>query len=158
MISDIVLCSVAPSICPFGDEDEPSKKPEKHSLATAIFGDIELAPILTIGSGRPVDPMLGFDGNRNLALPLSSRPLGLARNSLQAPGQAEFDVRILKFFFIGDHGKLDLVVESFNVLNHTNVTALNPVFGPDLQAIPTFAAPNKAGMARQMQFSIDFEF
>lgn len=142
---------------PFGDEDEPGRA-RKHSLATDIFGNIEVAPILTVGSGRPVDPLLGFDGNRNGAFPLSSRPWGFARNSLQTPGQAQFDVRILKFFLIGEHGKLDLVAESFNVLNHTNVIALNPVFGPELDAIPAFATPNKAGIARQLQFSIDFEF
>jgi hypothetical protein len=143
---------------PFGDEDEPGAKHEKHSLATDIFGNIEVAPILTAGSGRPVNPLLGFDGNRNGAFPLSSRPLGLARNSLQTPRQAEFDLRILKFFLIGEHGKLDLVAESFNVLNHTNVSALNPVFGLSLDPLPAFATPNKAGMGRQMQFSIDFEF
>ena len=143
---------------PFGDEDEPGGRREKPSLATDIFGNIELAPILTVGSGRPVNPLLGFDGNRNDAFPLSSRPLGFARNSLRTPGRAQFDLRILKFFLIGEHGKLDLVAESFNALNHTNVSALNPVFGPSLDPIPAFATANKAGIARQMQFSIDFEF
>ena len=143
---------------PFGDEDEPGATHEKHSLAADIFGSIEVAPILTIGSGRPVDPLLGFDGNRNGAFPLSSRPLGFSRDSLETSGQSEFDLRLLKFFLIGEHGKLDLVAESFNVLNHTNVSALNPVFGPSLEPIPTFATPNRAGIGRQMQFSIDFEF
>jgi hypothetical protein len=143
---------------PFGDEDEPGATRKQHSLATDIFGSIEVAPILTVGSGRPVDPLLGFDGNRNGAFPLSSRPLGFGRNTLETPGQAEFDLRVLKFFLVGEHGKLDLVAESFNLLNHTNVSALNPVFGPSLEPIPTFATPNKAGIGRQMQFSIDFEF
>ena len=143
---------------PFGDEDEPGATRKQHSLATDVFGNIEVAPILTIGSGRPVDPLLGFDGNRNGAFPLSSRPLGFARNSLETPGQAEFDLRVLKFFLIGGHGKLDLVAESFNVLNHTNVSALNPVFGPSREPVPTFGTPNRAGIGRQMQFSIDFEF
>lgn len=143
---------------PFGDEDQPGKAAGKHSPARDIFGDIELAPILIVGSGRPVDPLLGFDGNHSEALPLSSRPLGFARNSLQTPGQAELDLRILKFFLIGKHGKLDLVAESFNLLNHTNVAALNPVFGPGQQPLASFATPDKAGLARQMQFSVDFEF
>jgi hypothetical protein len=125
---------------------------------SAIFDNIEVAPILTVESGRPVDPLLGLDGNRNGAFPLSSRPLRFGRNSLQTPGQAEFDLRILKFFIIGEHGKMDLVAESFNALNHTNVSALNPVFGPSLDPIPAFATPNKAGLARHVQFSVDFAF
>jgi hypothetical protein len=65
---------------------------------------------------------------------------------------------VLKFFKIGEHGKLDFVVESFNPLNHTNVVALNQVYGVESSSIPVFATPDKAGIPRQSQFSIDFEF
>jgi hypothetical protein len=73
-------------------------------------------------------------------------------------GQVQFDLRVLKFFKIGEHGKLDFVVESFNVLNHTNVVALQQFSGAESSPLPEFAAPNKAGIPRQLQFSIDFEF
>jgi hypothetical protein len=39
--------------------------------------------------------------------------------------------RVLKFFKVGEHGKLDFVVESFNLLNHTNVVALSQFYGAD---------------------------
>jgi hypothetical protein len=70
----------------------------------------------------------------------------------------QFDLRVLKFFKIGEHGKLDFVAESFNVLNHTNVVALNQFYGPENSPIPVFTTPNKAGIPRQLQFSLDFEF
>lgn len=133
---------------PFGDEDE-DKKPT---------GTIAKAPILTIGSARPIDPLTGFDANRSGAIPLSSRPLGFGRNSLRTGTQAQLDLRMLKFFKVGEHGKLDFVVESFNLLNHTNVVALNQVYGVENSPIPVFATPDKAGIPRQLQFSIDFEF
>ncbi len=123
-----------------------------------MLGNIEAAPILIIGSGRPINPLNGFDANRNGAFPLSSRPLGSGRNSLVTPRQAQFDLRVLKFFKIGEHGKLDVVAESFNVLNHTNVAALNQVYGSENSPLPVFTTPNKAGIPRQWQFSIDFEF
>jgi hypothetical protein len=72
--------------------------------------------------------------------------------------QVQFDLRVLKFFKIGEHGKLDFVVESFNVLNHKNVVALNQLYGPGNSPIPSFATPDQAGIPRQLQFSIDFEF
>ena len=127
-------------------------------IAGKIFGNIEAAPILTIGSGRPVDPMVGFDANHNGAFPLSSRPLGMARNSLSTSNQVQLDLRLLKYFKIGEHGKLDLVAESFNLLNHTNVIGLNQVFGGGATPMMAFATANKASNARQIQFSIDFEF
>jgi hypothetical protein len=140
---------------PFGDEEESKKAP---GVIAKLFGKIEAAPILIVGTGRPINPLTGFDANRSGAFPLSSRPLGFNRNSLITPSQVQFDLRVLKFFKIGEHGKLDFVAESFNVLNHTNVLALNQFYGPDDLPIPVFTTPNKAGIPRQLQFSIDFEF
>jgi hypothetical protein len=68
------------------------------------------------------------------------------------------DLRILKYFDIKPHGKLDLVVEAFNLLNRTNVSQINPVFGPLRTPLSTLGSPIEAGPARQIQFSIDFEF
>ena len=65
---------------------------------------------------------------------------------------------MLKFFKVGEHGKLDLVVESFNLLNHANVVALNQFYGAQRSALPTFSTPDKAAIPRQLQFSLDFEF
>jgi outer membrane receptor protein involved in Fe transport len=140
---------------PFGDEDE-GKKPS--GAIAKLFGNIELAPILSIGSGRPINPLSGFDANRSGAVPLSSRPLGFGRNSLLTTTQLQLDLRMLKFFKVGEHGKLDFVVESFNLLNHTNVVALNQFFGAESSPLPVFATSNKAGIPRQLQFSVDFEF
>jgi hypothetical protein len=140
---------------PFGDEDD-GKKPT--GLLAKLFGNIETAPILTIGSGRPINPLTGFDASRNGAFPLSSRPADFARNSRRTGTQAQLDLRVLKFFKVGEHGKLDFVAESFNLLNHTNVVALNQFYGAGSSSLPAFATPNKASIPRQFQFSLDFEF
>jgi hypothetical protein len=144
---------------PFGDEDE-GKKPAGFidGFIDKTFGNIEAAPILTIGSGRPVDPLNGFDANRSGSFPLSSRPLSFGRNSLRTGTQAQLDLRVLKFFKVGEHGKLDFVVESFNLLNHTNVVGLNQFYGTQSSPLPTFSMGDKAGIPRQLQFSLDFEF
>jgi len=140
---------------PFGDEEDGKKS---SGVLDRALSNIEAAPILIIGSGRPIDPLTGFDANRSGAFPLSSRPFGFGRNALATPGQVQLDLRVLKFFKIGEHGKLDFVVESFNLLNHTNVVALNQFYGAEGSPLPEFARPNKAGIPRQLQFSIDFEF
>ncbi len=140
---------------PFGEEDEGKKS---GGTIAKLFGNIETAPILTIGSGRPINPLSGFDANRNGAAPLSSRPLRFGRNSLLTGTQVQLDLRVLKFFKMGEHGKLDFVVEAFNLFNHTNVVALNQFYGTDSAPLAAFATANKAGIPRQLQFSVDFEF
>jgi hypothetical protein len=154
-ISGIGLYSAGRLTCPFGDEED-GKKPS--GAIDKLLGNIEAAPILIIGSARPINPLTGFDANRSGAFPLSSRPLGFGRNSLETSAQVQFDLRVLKFFKIGEHGKLDFVVESFNLLNHTNVAALNQFYGTEASPLPEFATPIKAGIPRQSQFSIDIEF
>jgi len=85
-------------------------------------------------------------------------PSVFRENSLRTRAQAQLDLRVLKYFKVGEHGKLDFVVESFNLLNHTNVVALNQSYGALSPPLPSFATPNKAGIPRQLQFSVDFEF
>ena len=142
---------------PFGD-DEDKEKAEKGNFLTEILKNIEVAPILAVGSGRPEDPLTGFDSSRTRTFPLESRPLGVARNSLLTSSTDVLDVRMLKFFKIGEHGKLELVVESFNLLNHKNAVAISPWFGSKLTPINTFKRPIEALNPRQFEFSLDFEF
>ncbi len=140
---------------PFADEEQSKKS---TGVIAKVLGNIEVAPILILGSGRPINPLTGFDASRSGAFPLSSRPLGFGRNSLVTSRQVQFDLRVLKFFKIGERGKLDFVAESFNVLNHTNVVSLNQFYGVASSPIPGFAMANKGVIPRQLQFSVDFEF
>src|SRR5205807_2709624 len=119
---------------------------------------IEFAPIFTVSSGRPVNPVTGVDEEHSGAYPFVSRPLGSARNGLHTSSFVNLDLRALKYFPIGDHGKLDLVVEAFNLFNHPTVQSLNQYFGSDLTALPTFGSPTAFAAPRQLRFSIDFEF
>ena len=139
-----------------GDE-EPGKPPQNNWLMR-VFGHIEVAPILTLESGRPVNPLTGIDSNGSHPFPLSARPPGFGRNSLQTPMMANMDLRILKFFPFGKTARLDLVGEAFNVFNRANVVQINPVFGAGLTPLVGFRQPITGAGARRIQFSIDFEF
>src|SRR5262245_57425789 len=142
---------------PIGEEED--RKPgEEPGVWVRAFSHIEIAPILTIGSGGPVNAVTGGDDNRTGAFPFTSRPLGLSRNAARLPSTATLDLRMLKYFNIKPHGKLDLVVEAFNLLNRTNVSQINAVYGPLLTAMSSSGRPIEAGLARQIQFSVDFEF
>jgi hypothetical protein len=144
---------------PIGDEEDSSQASRKNpSRLVRALSHIEIAPIFTAESGRPVDPLTGLDSNRSDAFPLSSRPLGFGRNSLQTPAAVTMDLRVLKYFPFGESRHLDLVVESFNLFNRANVAQINPVYGSNLNPIPGFRQPTEGLGARQIQFSLDFEF
>jgi hypothetical protein len=144
---------------PIGDEeDKPANQKENPGWLTRTFQHIEVAPIFTAGNGQPVNPVTGLDSNQSHAFPLSSRPLGLGRNSLQNPFTANMDFRILKYFPFGESRRLDVVAEFFNLFNHPNVLQINPVFGTGTVPIAGFGQPLEGMGARQVQFSLDFEF
>jgi hypothetical protein len=142
---------------PIGDEED--RQPgEIAGFWTRVFSNIEIAPIVAIDSGRPVNPLTGADDARSGAFPVTARPLGQARNSLRLPASAMVDLRALKSFKVEPHGKLDIVVEAFNLLNRVNVTQLNNVSGPMSTPLATFGQAVDAASARRIQFSVDFEF
>jgi Carboxypeptidase regulatory-like domain/TonB dependent receptor/TonB-dependent Receptor Plug Domain len=144
---------------PIGDEeDNAGKRGQNQGWLTRTFSHIELAPIFTTESGRPVNPLTGLDSNQGHAFPLSSRPLDFGRNSLQTPTIVAMDCRVLKYFPFGESRRLDLVAEFFNLLNRPKVARINPVFGSNLTPMPGFGEPIEGTGARQIQFSLDFEF
>ena len=138
---------------PIGDESGAAQ-----NWATRIFGHIEVAPIFTVESGRPVNPLTGVDSYGTHAFPLSARPVGFGRNSFQSPTLANMDFRVLKYFPFGKTAHLDLVVEAFNLFNRANVAQVNPIFGAGPLPQPGFLQPLTEAGSRQIQFSLDFEF
>ncbi|MDQ2938865.1 MAG: TonB-dependent receptor, partial [Acidobacteriota bacterium] len=143
---------------PFADEEGKGTGNEKDNLLVTVLGHVEVAPILTLSSGRPVNPLTGADEEHGGAFPLVSRPVGLRRNSLHTPPFANLDLRALKYFPFEGKRRLDLVVELFNVFNHPNVLAINPSYGSGLRPVPTYGQPTSFAAPRQIRFSIDFEF
>jgi len=144
---------------PIGDEEDKTPNSEKNAgWLLRAFSHIELAPIFTAESGRPVNPLTGLDSNRSHAFPLSGRPLDFGRNSIQTPGIVTMDFRVLKYFPFGGAKRLDFVAEFFNLFNRANVAQMNPIFGSALTPITGFGQPIEAIGPRQIQFSLDFEF
>ncbi len=142
----------------FHSRSKGGKAEESTSWLTQAFSHIELAPILTLESGRPVNALTGLDSNQSHAFPLSARPQGLGRNSLNTPALATMDFRVLKYFPFGAVRRFDVVAEFFNLFNSANVSQINPVFGSGLTPLPGFRQPIAGTGARQVQFSLDFEF
>jgi outer membrane receptor for ferrienterochelin and colicin len=123
-----------------------------------IPGQIELVPIVTLGSGRPIDPLVGLDANRSDAFPLSARPLGFGRNSLLTQGTANVDFGVVKTIQFGEYRHLDLIAQFFNLFNHVTATAINPFFGTGAVALAGFGQPIQGTTPRQIQLAANFEY
>ena len=122
-----------------------------------VLTGLEFAPIVSIASGFRANPITGLDSNRQHIFPFAWRPTGYSRNSLATPVNVTLDLRVLRMIPLGP-GHLDVVAESFNLLNHRNVSLVNTAFGSASQPAASFTTPIAASTARRLQFSLDFEF
>lgn len=139
---------------------------------------LQLAAIVTAASGRPYNVLAGVDLNgdgdggaippndrarRNPADPTTS----LRRNSETMASQVNVDVRLSRRFAVGRRGGLEALFEVFNLLDRTNYTEINNVFGPgafptspltDAQGRVTYGRYNQAAAPRQMQLALKVSF
>jgi hypothetical protein len=139
-----------------GDPADAAKNANPGPIMKALTG-LEFAPIVSIASGFRANPITGLDSDREHIFPVAFRPFGYARNSLSTPVNVDVDLRVLKMVPLGS-GHLDIVAESFNLLNHRNVSLLNTTFGSGVQPTSGFASPIATSTARRIQFSLDYEF
>ncbi len=106
-----------------------------------LTNDFEMAPAYSIQSGLPYS--IATSGTLSTAFAGTGQPTlsaigggingsngvfripGIARNSYVQPKTNVLDLRISKRFPITERAKLELLGESFNLLNHQNVTGVN---------------------------------
>lgn len=120
---------------------------------------ITLAPILTVGSGRPINALDTTDRFRTGAFPISARPFDLARNPFFGPGTVSLDLRIMKGFWVKpERAVLLLAVESFNLANHTNALRMSPYYAAGAQRLSSYRGLVETLNARQVQFSLSLEY
>ncbi|HEY8203470.1 MAG TPA: carboxypeptidase-like regulatory domain-containing protein [Pyrinomonadaceae bacterium] len=145
-----------------------------HSWGAKILRDFILSPIFIAGSARPFNLLLGFDANGD-GRSQSDRPGPVGRNTGRGEPFYNLDVRLARRFKFGESRYLELTIESFNVLNHTNLQGINNIVGGlPLAARTALASTNVRGdrskspteplgftsafNARQLQFGLRFNF
>lgn len=130
--------------------------PEKYR---DYFEDIGIAPILTVGSGRPINALATTDLFRTGAYPITARPFGLPRNPFRSSGTVSLDLRIMKSVDILDRrAKLQFGAESFNLTNHTNVLRVSPYFAAASQRLDTYDGIIESLSGRQVQLVFHIEY
>ncbi|MGH9499462.1 MAG: TonB-dependent receptor [Terriglobales bacterium] len=98
---------------------EPRPFHRGQELLGHIFNDWKFAGVFTYGSGRPVNLTVVGDANQD-DNGSNDRLPGARRNSFLGPDYASTDARLTRRLYLGERIKLDLIVESFNLLNRDN--------------------------------------
>ena len=146
---------VASALFELGDTDDPVAG-AVPSWWDRILKNVEVAPIVTVESGRPYNATIGTGAEQ--AFPATARPRGYGRNSERLPPSATVNLRLLKYFVVTPGARLDVVVEAFNLLNRRNVIERNAIFGEGTTPAVNFGRALEAESARQIEFSLDYEF
>jgi hypothetical protein len=137
----------------------------------ALPRDFQVATIVSIRSGRPYNILAGVDLNgdgdggtfpadrarREPSNPGSSLPRNVGRLPLEATLDVRFSYRVRNVGRL----RIEAIAEVFNLLNRTNFTGVNSVFGTGAypsQPMQTFGQFDRAAPPRQMQLGLKTTF
>ena len=155
-----------------------------------FLSDFMVAPIFEISSGRPFNILSNQDTNNDQSNQ-TDRPAVLADGTLCVPGTtgcaplitngtfstgslgrnmgithrfSSLDMRLTRMIRLGEHLRLDIVAEGFNLFNRFNEAAASP-FIDDVNAFKQragnghyFSRPTAAFDPRQFQFGLKLNF
>jgi hypothetical protein len=147
---------------------------KRQGIAGKMLADWQLAPILTVHTGLPLNVTDGSDISEtgvgldrpNQILPntspITSNPLNfinraafqtqapgtfgdLGRDSIAGPGTVNLDFALSRAFRVTERFQIDVRAEAFNVINHPNFVGSNPTLYPAQTAIPTTLSSSTFG-------------
>jgi len=118
------------------------------------FQGWQFSPIFTYGSPYPFNIVTGGQTLQTTA----ARPAGVGRNTGVGFNSVSLELRLDRRFDLRDHFKVDVIAESFNTLNRTNLQFPNNTFGTGPSPLAPFGKPTNAGDPRQIQFGLKLAF
>ncbi len=137
-----------------------------------LLRGFQLSTLNTLQSGQPYSILAGSDVNGD-GFPFNDRVGSIGRNTYLGAPFYDTDLRLQRTLKIGEHVRLNLSAEAFNLLNVANVQDVDQVYGSGeflgpipkhfsdgitSPANPNFGTPTFAGAARQIQISAGVNF
>jgi hypothetical protein len=104
-------------------------------------------------------PSVCLNGDRStFTVPLVAPPAGcdgnLGRNAFTSPNFFQVDMRLSRRIPLGERFKIDLIADAFNLLNRTNIAAVNQLCDPLAGTTCNAGQPTASYDARQFQFAL----
>jgi hypothetical protein len=155
----------------------PSTQDQRHRFVLSglyqLPAGIQFSAIFSAASGRPYSALAGADLNGDGdggAFPAdrarrnpSDAASSVGRNSETMPAQVILDARLSKRFKIGGGASVEAIAEAFNLLNRSNFSEVNNIFGRgafpadpqrDSQGRVTYGTFEQALPPRQVQLAL----
>jgi hypothetical protein len=144
----------------------------ENPIAQALLSNWVFSGILQFQSGFAYSAAVTGNPNNddNTA---NDRVAGTERNQFSTPATYQIDMRLTRIFKFGERYRLTVLGEGFNILNRSNVSAVNNNFytaafnngtqtgtltRTQLNGAPAFDQPRLFLTERQFQLGIKFEF
>lgn len=126
------------------------------SMLRRIAGGFLFSYIYTYESSLPFTIQTGTD--RNFDTNVNDRPVGAGRNTGRGFDFASLDLRLSRKLQLTERLRIEVMAESFNTLNRTNLQLPNRVFGTGVEPLASFGRATAAGDPRQVQFGLRVSF
>jgi len=127
------------------------------SQARPSVGGATSSPFIPGVTFGPASVCLNNDGS-TFQVPLVSPPAGcngnLGRNRFTSPDFFQWDMRLSRRIPLGERFKIDVIADAFNLLNRTNIAAVNQVCDPLAGSTCSAGQPTASYDARQFQFAL----
>jgi hypothetical protein len=157
---------------------EPKPFHRDHPWLRMAFNDWRISGVVTFGAGRPLSARIVGDANRD-GNDSNDRLPGYRRNAFTGPDYATADLRMTRTFPVGDHLRLELSAEGFNIANRKNErvdvsddgftgsagqfvidekTVSSRRYPAHFRKSGSFLSPTNAYAPRQVQFSLRLRF
>ncbi|HLW84756.1 MAG TPA: TonB-dependent receptor [Candidatus Sulfotelmatobacter sp.] len=98
---------------------EPHPFHRGHQFLGHALNDWKFSSVVTAGSGRPVNATVAGDPNQD-GNGLNDRLPGYRRNGFTGPDYTSTDLRVTRRLRVGERCRLEVIGESFNLLNRDN--------------------------------------
>ena len=109
-----------------------------------------MSPIFTYGSSYRFNIVSGGQTIQTTA----ARPAGFGRNAGKGFNSTTLDLRLSRIFQVTEQTTMELIVESVNALNQTNLQFPNNTLGTGTTPLPTFGRSTAENDPRQIQFGL----
>jgi hypothetical protein len=127
------------------------------STARPSVGGATSSPFIPGATFGPPNVCLNSDGS-TFKVPLVAPPAGcdgnLGRNAFTSPNFFQVDMRLSRRIPLGERFKIDLIADAFNLLNRTNIAAVNQLCDPLAGSTCSAGQPTASYDARQFQFAL----
>jgi len=127
------------------------------SQARPSVGGATSSPFIPGVTFGPANVCLNNDGT-TFTVPLVSPPAGcngsLGRNRFTSPNFFQVDMRLSRRIPLGERFKIDVIADAFNLLNRTNIAAVNQLCDPFAGSTCSAGQPTASYDARQFQFAL----